>query len=241
VKAHVERSEQGLRILVVEPDAPPASEAGATSGPQERPCAAHASYPGRVLLFLHGKGEASHREDELPLVCKHLSPPFQAILGRIRNATVVAPQAPRDPDSGWTWRDHLDDLARFVGARFPSQVVVAVGFSRGGLGVLQLRRRHPQLASRWAVVDPQRAEDAAERADVLGSAPDPTGWLRYGNAIPENTPFSRELATRLAAENVDFHPELGHGDLALAAFTGDPLKGGPGARNLYDFLGVWFR
>ena len=50
-----------------------------------------------VLLFLHGKGEAGVSENEVPKVLLHLSPPFQAIQGHLRNVTVVAPLAPPQP------------------------------------------------------------------------------------------------------------------------------------------------
>jgi hypothetical protein len=54
-----------------------------------------------VLLFLHGKGEASPYLNELPKVAFHLSPPFRAAMGFLRNVIVVAPQAPRAPDEPW--------------------------------------------------------------------------------------------------------------------------------------------
>jgi hypothetical protein len=65
-------SERGpITVLVVE----------SGSGGDKRP----------VLLFLHGKGEASIWPNHLSRLCDHLSPPFQALLGCPREVTVVAP------------------------------------------------------------------------------------------------------------------------------------------------------
>src|SRR5262245_40719765 len=47
-----------------------------------------------VLLFLHGAGEVGRISNHIPLVCLHLAPPFQALLGRLSETLVIAPQAP---------------------------------------------------------------------------------------------------------------------------------------------------
>src|ERR1700730_17646973 len=109
-----------------------------------------------VLLFLHGKGEAGSSLSALPLVCVHQTPPFQAILGRLPGTLVLAPQAPPIPNwDDWNWRDYTTGLARFLSDRYPKRRIVATGFSRGGLGVLQLISAYPDLVKAWGVVDPQ--------------------------------------------------------------------------------------
>lgn len=191
-----------------------------------------------VLLFLHGKGEASVYLNELPKVGFHLSPPFRAAMGSLKQVIVVAPQAPHSPDDAWNWRNYVQAIGDFIRKHFGTRRILAGGFSRGGLGVLQFMNAHPELVTRWAIVDPQRAEDDAEQRAVMPPASKrETGWLRFGNGIPKNTPFSEQVAKALSPENSHFI-EMPHGDLALAAFDGNPL-GGP--TNLYEFLGLDYR
>src|SRR6266571_3033296 len=186
-----------------------------------------------VLLFLHGKSEASQYLNELPLVCNHLSPPFQVILGRLGNVVVVAPQAPHSPNDRWNWRSYTTDLGRFLTTRFGRRTLIATGFSRGGLGVLQLARDFPDLISKWAIIDPQRAaDDTEEQALLPAPVPCNEGWLRYGRGIPENEPFGYRLNNALNPRNSRF-VAMGHGELALAAYCGERLEG---PENLYEFL-----
>lgn len=186
-----------------------------------------------VLLFLHGRGEASPWLNELPLVCAHLTPPFQAILGRLQGVTVVAPQAPhkKDEKPEWDWSGHLPALHAFLADQFPGRKILASGFSRGGLGVLKLIQRHPGLVTHWAIVDPQPGEEV-----LPSQAPD--GWLSYGRdpKYPQLREFSERLKQGMKPENVRA-TELGHGELALATYSGDGL-GGQG--NIYTFLGLPF-
>src|SRR6516225_1085668 len=99
-----------------------------------------------VLLFLHGKGEAGSSLGTLPLVCVYQTPPFQAMLGRLPGTVVIAPQAPPVPSlDDWNWRDYVAGLAEFLAERYAKRRVVATGFSRGGLGVLQLISAYPDL------------------------------------------------------------------------------------------------
>jgi pimeloyl-ACP methyl ester carboxylesterase len=190
-----------------------------------------------VLLFLHGKGESSPYEHELPKVCFYLSPPYRAAEGSLRGVVVVAPQAPHNPDDGWNWRSYAAPIGRFLADNYRGRDVFATGFSRGGLGVLQVLRAHPNLIRRWAIVDPQCPMDAAEQAALIEAvSANPKGWLRYGNAIEKNTPFSKAVAAALPHENSHF-VDIGHGDLALAAFKGKVLQD---SLCLYDFLGLDF-
>jgi pimeloyl-ACP methyl ester carboxylesterase len=191
-----------------------------------------------ILLFLHGKGEASVYLNELPKVCFHLSPPFRAETGLLKQVIVVAPQAPHSPEDVWSWRNYVQAIGDFIKKHFGSRRILATGFSRGGLGVLQFMSANPELVTRWAIVDPQRAEDEAEERALTPSASKrETGWLRFGNGISKNTPFSKQIAKALPTENSHFI-EMQHGDLALAAFDGNPLGG---ATNLYEFLGLDYR
>jgi pimeloyl-ACP methyl ester carboxylesterase len=214
----------GLPALVVEPES---NQAGAP-----------------VLLFLHGKGEAGSSPNELPMVCIHQTPPFQAMLGRLSGALVIAPQAPPLPTKDeWNWREYVKDLAKFLADRFTKRQVVATGFSRGGLGVLQMASAYPNLVRAWAVVDPQPARDQSE-TDALLASPDmlARGWLRYGSYRNRNDnwkAFSSLLTAMLPDENRD-NTELEHGDMALQAYCGSPLSTDVRKKNLYDFLGLKF-
>src|SRR5258708_21100087 len=117
-----------------------------------------------VLLFLHGMGEAGSSLNELPKVCIHQTPPFQAILGCLPGALVIAPQAPPLPNiDSWNWRVYVNDLAEFLTRRYAKRRIVARWFSRGGLGVLHLISAYPDLVQGRAVVVPQPARGAAER------------------------------------------------------------------------------
>lgn len=188
-----------------------------------------------VLIFLHGKGEASSYEHALPLVCSHSSPPFQALLGRLRSVTVVAPQAPNDPSVDWSWRDYAGDLCQYFSEHFPEREILATGFSRGGLGVLQLISRCPRLVKKWAIVDPQKARDEEEEEKLLSLIDvSASGWLRYGEGIPYNRPFAEKLAAHLPDKRAGF-VDLGHCELAVAAYQGEKLDGGD---SVYEFLGL---
>lgn len=189
-----------------------------------------------VLLFLHGRGEASEHLNEIPKVGFHLSPPFRAAMGWLMGAIVIAPQAPhKKEDENWNWRDYARPIGDFLHARFGKRRIVAAGFSRGGLGVLQLVAVHPDLVSKWAIVDPQHAADDAELRAVLPKPSDrERGWLRFGNELRGNTPFSEQVAQALLSENSHF-VDMKHGELAMEAFGGNALGG---TQNLYDFLGL---
>jgi pimeloyl-ACP methyl ester carboxylesterase len=197
-----------------------------------------------VLLFLHGKGEAGSSLSGLPLVCVHQTPPFQAIFGRLPGTLVIAPQAPPIPSlDDWNWRDYVMGLAEFLADRYAKRRVVATGFSRGGLGVLQLVSAYPDLVQAWGVVDPQPPRDRAETNAIISSpALAARGWLRYGeyrNRSDAWRTFSSLLCDRLPEENQDT-AELPHGQMAVEAYCGAPLTPGGGKKNLYDFLGLKF-
>jgi pimeloyl-ACP methyl ester carboxylesterase len=199
---------------------------------------------GSVLLFLHGMGEAGSSLNELPKVCIHQTPPFQAILGHLPGTLVIAPQAPPIPSiENWNWREYVNDLARFLTKRYRKRRIVATGFSRGGLGVLQLISAHPDLVQAWAVVDPQPARDQAE-ADAIFQSPlmGAKGWLRYGQYRDLNEiwkSFSSRLFEYLPKENGDT-TDFPHVELALQAYGGFALSTDPGKKNLYDHLGLPF-
>ena len=120
------------------------------------------------FALLHGKGEAGSSLGSLPLVCVHQTAPFQALLGHLPETLVVAPQAPPIPNiDDWNWREYLKPLAEFLADRYAKKRVVATGFSRGGLGVLQLVSAYPDLVQAWAVVDPQPARNQTETNAIL--------------------------------------------------------------------------
>jgi pimeloyl-ACP methyl ester carboxylesterase len=213
-----------LPALVIEPDSAQASDS--------------------ILLFLHGKGEAGSTLSTLPLVCIHQTPPFQALLGRLPQTRVIAPQAPPIPTiDDWNWREYVKALAGFLIDRYPKQRVVATGFSRGGLGVLQLVSAYPDLVRAWALVDPQPARDQAETNAVLPSpAVAQQGWVRYGFFRDRDDrwkTFSSQLLARLPDQNRQT-AELPHGEMAAQAYRGSSLNAGTGKSNLYEFLGLKF-
>jgi pimeloyl-ACP methyl ester carboxylesterase len=199
---------------------------------------------GSVLLFLHGMGEAGSSLNELPKVCIHQTAPFQALLGRLPRTLVIAPQAPPIPSvENWNWWEYINDLARFLTTRYGKRRIVATGFSRGGLGVLQLISAHPDLVQEWAAVDPQPARDRSE-ADFILQSPSmgQKGWLRYGvyryrSEIWKN--FSAQLFERLPEANGDT-TDLSHVELAAKAYQGFALSADAGKKNLYDHLGLEF-
>jgi len=197
-----------------------------------------------VLLFLHGKGEAGSLPNEVPLVCLHQTAPFQALLGRLPGTLVIAPQAPPVPSSeNWNWRDHVKGLAVSLANRFANRRLAATGFSRGGLGVLQLMSVCPGLMKAWAVVDPQKARDEIEAAAILsGFEKGAAGWVRYGvfrNKDAGTTDFSSRLMAKLPDENCGVS-ERKHIEMALEAYGGSSLSDSPGRTNLYKFLGLEF-
>jgi pimeloyl-ACP methyl ester carboxylesterase len=197
-----------------------------------------------VLLFLHGRGEAGSSPGEIPLVCVHQTPPFQAILGRLPDTLVIAPQAPPIPTlDDWNWREYVKALAEFMTDRYGKRRLVATGFSRGGLGVLQLVSAYPDLAQAWAVIDPAPAGDQAETNAILQSAAlNERGWLRYGLFLQRNDTwktFGSLLLERFPRENRDT-AELPHVEMAVQAYRGSSLSAGIGKKNLYDFLGLNF-
>lgn len=192
-----------------------------------------------VLLFLHGKGEASTYLSELPKVAFHLSPPFRALMGFLRSVVVVAPQAPHSPDDPWNWRTYASVIGDFIQTKiiacYGKRTILATGFSRGGLGVLQVMSAHPKMVARWAIVDPQRAKDDDEQSRLVRIASGrQVGWLRYSNAMPRNAQFASLIARKLAPQNSAF-VAMAHGELAFEAFAGNALGG---ACNLYEFLGL---
>ncbi|MBL7186546.1 MAG: alpha/beta hydrolase [Phycisphaerae bacterium] len=210
-----------------------------------------------VLLFLHGKGEAGVSENEVPKVLLHLSPPFQAIQGHLRNVTVVAPLAPHNPgpkgenpEPHWNWREHVDVLHEYMKRRFSQRMLLATGFSRGGLGILQLLEKDSGLFAKWALVDPQRASDADEEKRRLVDVLDVNaqGWLIYGENEDdktgkpkddwrhENKLFSDLLAARLGPEHtLYFGFRLSHPEMARRAHIGEEFNG---LENMYEFLGL---
>jgi pimeloyl-ACP methyl ester carboxylesterase len=197
-----------------------------------------------VLLFLHGMGEAGSSINELPKVCIHQTPPFQAILGRLPGTVVIAPQAPPVPNiDHWNWREYVNDLANFLAKRYAKRRIVATGFSRGGLGVLQLVSAYPELVQAWAVVDPQPARDQAETSAIFRSpAVDANGWLRYGIYRNRNDAwkaFSSLLFDQLPEGNRDA-VDLPHAEMAVQAYHGNPLSGDASKKSLYDHLGLKF-
>jgi pimeloyl-ACP methyl ester carboxylesterase len=197
-----------------------------------------------ILLFLHGKGEAGSTLGALPLVCRHETPPFQALLGRLPETVVVAPQAPPTPSiDDWNWREYIKNLDAFLTDRYSKRRVVATGFSRGGLGVLQLVSTCPDLVQAWAAVDPAPPRDQAETEAILSSpAVTGRGWVRYGffrNRDDAWKRFSSLLSERLPDENCDT-AELPHTEMAVQAYRGSSLSAVPGQKNLYHFLGLKF-
>jgi len=215
---------RGLPALVVEPGSNQATEP--------------------ILLFLHGKGEAGSTLGALPLVCIHETPPFQALLGRLPETVIVAPQAPPIPTiDDWNWREYLKTLAEFLTDRYVKRRVIATGFSRGGLGVLQLVSNYPDLVQAWAVVDPAPPRDQAEMDAILPSpAAAERGWVRYGFFRDRNDTwqtFSSLLLDRLPNKNRDT-AELPHAEMAVQSYRGSSLSVDPGKKNLYDFLGLKF-
>ena len=197
---------------------------------------------GPVLVFLHGMREAGTSPGHIPLVCLHQTPPWQAITGRLPDATVVAPQAPPVPSvDHWNWRDHVRAVAAFIREHFDSRRIVGTGFSRGGLGILQMLSLDPTLFDRWAVVDPQPPDDAQEMAALLSSPAIGRGWLRYGkyrDRSPAWTRFASALDETIPAANRDV-TSLAHTELALHAYRGDFLSS-TNKQTLYQFLGVRF-
>jgi len=197
-----------------------------------------------VLLFLHGMGEAGSSLNELPKVCIHQTPPFQAILGCLPGALVIAPQAPPLPNiDSWNWRVYVNDLAGFLTQRYVKRRIVATGFSRGGLGVLQLISAYPDLVQAWAVVDPQPARDEAETRTIFQkSFTGAKGWARYGIYRDRNEDwkaFSSLLFDQLPDEHRDT-VELSHVQIAVEAYHGVPLSGDGSKKSLYDHLGLKF-
>jgi ribosomal protein S18 acetylase RimI-like enzyme len=194
-----------------------------------------------VLLFLHGRGEAGSTPNRVPMVCVHQTPPFQAILGKIPGAYVIAPQAPDSPSKDeWNWRDHVAQLVPALEARFPNRRMLACGFSRGGLGVLQLVAARPDAFHAWAAIDPQ-PPTSAELDAILHSPKIGDGWLRYGKyraRSPAWTSFAEALEKRVPAQNRDT-TDLEHIEIALRAFCGDRLAS-TSKQNLYEFLGLQY-
>jgi pimeloyl-ACP methyl ester carboxylesterase len=134
-------------------------------------------------------------------------------------------------------------LAGFLGMdRFAGRRFVATGFSRGGLGVLQLVSAFPSLVSRWAVVDPQPARNDEEASAILNSpAISDRGWVRYGVSRTRNEAwrkFSSDLAAKIPQENYAV-TELSHTEMALAAYGGAALS--DSRYDLYEFLNLEFR
>jgi pimeloyl-ACP methyl ester carboxylesterase len=178
-----------------------------------------------VLLFLHGMREAGSSPSEVPKVCVHQSPPWRALMGRIPDALVIAPQAPSVPnEETWNWRDHATSIGGFLKETFEGRRLVATGFSRGGLGVLQVLAAYPDLFERWAIVDPQPPHEQEAAAYRQRS----TQWTAFAQALEATVPEPNRDVT-----------SLGHGEVALSAYAGDRLSRAP-KQNLYEFLGLQF-
>jgi hypothetical protein len=139
-----------LPALVVEPDSGQAADS--------------------VLLFLHDKGEAGSSLSELPLVCVHQTPPFQALLGRLPETLVIAPQAPPIPTvDDWNWHEHVKALAEFLVDRYAERRAIATGFSRGGLRYGSFRHRNETWESFSSLLSdrlPEATRDTAELQHV---------------------------------------------------------------------------
>ena len=197
-----------------------------------------------VLLFLHGMGEAGSSISELPKVCIHQTPPFQAILGRLPGTVVIAPQAPPVPNiDNWNWREYVNDLANFLAKRYSKRRIVATGFSRGGLGVLQLVSTYPELVQAWAIVDPQPARDQAETSAISRSpAVNANGWVRYGISRNRDNAWkaSSSLLFDQLPEGTCDAVDLSHVEMAVQAYHGNPLSADGRKKNLYDHLGLKF-
>jgi pimeloyl-ACP methyl ester carboxylesterase len=196
-----------------------------------------------VLLFLHGMGETGSSLGELPLVAVHQTPPFLAMLGCFPETLVVAPQAPPVPSrEHWNWRDYAIGLAEFLADRYAGRRIVATGFSRGGLGVLQLASASPDLVQGWAAVDPQPTRDEEETSLILRSPGFRAGgWLRYGLYRYRQgwEKFSSRLLAELPTENCDT-AELSHVEMAVEAYRGSSLSAQPHKKNIYEFLELKF-
>lgn len=194
-----------------------------------------------VLLFLHGMGEAGSSPSEIPRVCIHQSPPWRAVMGRLPDALVIAPQAPPVPNQEtWNWRDHATSVGRFLKETFKGRRLVATGFSRGGLGVLQVLAAYPDLFDRWAIADPQPPHEH-EAAAIIAAAAKRPGWLRYGSYRERSsqwTAFAKLLEATVPEPNRDV-TSRGHGEVALSAYAGESLSSAP-KQNLYEFLGIQF-
>jgi pimeloyl-ACP methyl ester carboxylesterase len=197
-----------------------------------------------VLLFLHGMGEAGSSISELPKVCIHQTPPFQAILGRLPGTVVIGPQAPPVPNiDNWNWREYVNDLANFLAKRYAKRRIVATGFSRGGLGVLQLVSTYPELVQAWAIVDPQPARDQAETSAIFRSpAVNANGWVRYGIFRNRDSAWkaSSSLLFDQLPEGTCDAVDLSHAEMAVQAYHGNPLSGDGRKKNLYDHLRLKF-
>jgi hypothetical protein len=101
--------------------------------------------------------------------------------------------------------------------------------------VLQLNAAAPGLISKWAIVDPQRA-DPEEEERLVPKGPNAAGWLRHGKAIEANTPFAEKVRKQLHPHHGVF-ADFKHGELATKAFGGDKLGG---AQHIYEYLQVSF-
>jgi hypothetical protein len=177
-------------------------------------------------------------------VCIHQTPPFQAILGRLPGTVVIAPQAPPVPNiDHWNWREYVNDLANFLVKRYSKRRIVATGFSRGGLGVLQLVSTYPELVQAWAIVDPQPARDQAETSAIFRSpAINANGWVRYGIFRNRDNAWkaSSSLLFDQLPEGTCNAIDLSHAEMAVQAYHGNPLSGDGRKKNLYDHLGLKF-
>jgi len=134
-------------------------------------------------------------------------------------------------------------LAEFLSRQYSGRRIVATGFSRGGLGVLQLVSAYPDLVQAWAAVDPQPTGNRGEIEAVLSNpAVGARGWLRYGEYRNRNDSwnvFSSLLFKNLPDENTET-AELSHVQMAVQAYNGFPLAADRDKKNLYDSLGLDF-
>lgn len=127
----------------------------------------------------------------------------------------------------------MSSLCDYRRPNFAGPTILAAGFSRGGLGVLQLMSECKRLIARWAIIDPQRAEDKIEEGSILAAAATAPGWLRYTDDLEANASIGAALAKVVGGHA--FVSGRKHSEMAMKAFLGDSLGG---ATNMYKHLGI---
>jgi hypothetical protein len=137
----------------------------------------------------------------------------------------------------------LHAIAEFLGSeRFAGCRLLATGFSRGGLGVLQLVSAFPNLISSWAVVDPQPSRNDGEESAILNSpAVGERGWVGYGDYRNRNAAWQRfrsALTSKIPTGNCGT-TELSHPGMAFGVYSGIVVSNA--GKSLYEFLNLEFR